>query len=240
MKEADTIRLGQAERQQLQDGGAPGHRLADALHQGSLLGAGEQPLAHYAGILIDARADVAEQFRHVLDLVEHRGEPEFFEQGPRIGTRAGLYVGIFQEHIGGAREEPSQQGRLSGPTRPRSPPRRGSCGRHPAPQAGWRGDEAHVRIKLPVYIYRPQPQKTELYAAARQTRRAAATLDRETGPSTIATNLLEYGQFSSGRTVPDWEPCFSLSRIVSTHSATGREKLITPSHDPRSDCFSTT
>jgi hypothetical protein len=27
--------------------------------------------------LIDARSDVRQQFRHILDLVEYRGEPEF-------------------------------------------------------------------------------------------------------------------------------------------------------------------
>src|ERR1017187_209879 len=162
VKEADTARLDQTERQQRQDGGAPRHRLADTLHEGSLLGPGEQPLTHFAGLPIDSGADVGEQVRHILDLVEYDWKAEFLQQGPGIGPRAGLYVGVLQKYVGGAWEEPAQQGRLSGPSRP---------GQHHGGEtaAGFQhfrldgaGDETHMSIlnhKFRFLKYRPSRKK---------------------------------------------------------------------------------
>jgi hypothetical protein len=75
VQDADTIGLSQTERQQLQNGGASGHRLRDALHQGGFLGTGKEPLSHQARGLIDPCSDVREKLRDVLDLIEQHREP---------------------------------------------------------------------------------------------------------------------------------------------------------------------
>ena len=146
VKQADTIRLRQAERQQLQDGGAPGHRLAHPPHEGSFLGAGEQPFAHCARFPIDAGADVSQQIRRVLDLVEQHRDAQFLNERAGIGTRAGLHVRVFQQHVGGAREEPAQQGGLPGPARPGHHHRRETAGRLQYRRLDGSRHEAHMSI----------------------------------------------------------------------------------------------
>jgi hypothetical protein len=69
-EERDPRRLLGGQGQQLQDRGAPGQRLADPAHQGGLLRSRQEPLARPPRSRVDEGANVAQQLRGVLDLVE--------------------------------------------------------------------------------------------------------------------------------------------------------------------------
>jgi hypothetical protein len=79
------------------------------------LGPREQPSSHLPRLLVDARPDVAEQFRRILDFVEHNRKPEFLDQSAGIGTGAGLHVRVLQQYVAGAWKELAQQAGLPGP-----------------------------------------------------------------------------------------------------------------------------
>ena len=67
------------QRQQLEDRGTPGHRLGDALHEGRLLGAGEEPCPRLRGARRCARGR-SRKLGNVLDLVEDHGQRDLVEK----------------------------------------------------------------------------------------------------------------------------------------------------------------
>jgi hypothetical protein len=107
-----------AKRQELEHGGAAGHRFGHSPHQRRLLRAGQEPLSHPARRAIDAGADVIENVRHVLDLVEDGRHRRVVEEAARVGAKARDDVGVLQQVIGSARKRVAQQGSLAGAAGP--------------------------------------------------------------------------------------------------------------------------
>ena len=135
----------------MQDGGAARHGLADAAHEGSFLGTGEEPLAHFPRRGVDAGADVVEQFGHVLDLVEQDGRAEFVEEAAGIGAGAGLQVGILQQEVAGMREGVAQEVGFARPPRAGDDqggivPRGLQEGREDRPGDGLHDDDCKLKV----------------------------------------------------------------------------------------------
>jgi hypothetical protein len=92
VKQRNLGRFTYRERQQLQHSRASRHRLRDTLHQRCLLGAGEQPLAAAARLVVDPRANQRKHFRHVLHFVEDRRRFHCIKEALGIGWVAMLFA----------------------------------------------------------------------------------------------------------------------------------------------------
>jgi len=109
VEEGDTRGFGFAHGKELQDQGAAGHGFGDALHEGSFLRAGEEPVAGALGIAVDEGADVVEEERGVLNFIEDGGFFETFEKGAGVALDTGLDVGVFEEDVFGGGEKSAEE-----------------------------------------------------------------------------------------------------------------------------------
>ena len=106
-------------RHELQHRGATGHGFGDVAHQAGFLGPGQKPLARTPGRAVNAGADVVQDLRDVLYLVQDGGGPYVVEESLWIGPEAGHDIGILEQVIAGPGKPVLQHPRFSRAARSR-------------------------------------------------------------------------------------------------------------------------
>ncbi len=113
-KERNPGAFRQRERQQVKERHPPGHRLGDPSHERRLLRAGQQPLPLELWSTVDPGADVGQQLRRILYLVENDGSPQIVEEAARILPDTRDNVGVLEQKVAGVRKEMLEERRLAG------------------------------------------------------------------------------------------------------------------------------
>ena len=102
----------------MQDGCAARHALGHAAHQGCFLRARDEPLPRAPRLRIDARSDVVEQFRYVLDFIQDRWQGQSIQKALWVRSQPRDHIGILEQGIGSLGEQLAQQHGLARPAWP--------------------------------------------------------------------------------------------------------------------------